>query len=315
MTGLPLKQRLQFSRFFAGEKTVVDPVTLSHRRIFILPSKQGFGFVLLIIILLLIAFVYNNNLIYLLTFLLASVFFITILHSFKALSGLVVGSARSHNVFAGQAAEFNIIINNPTPVLRFNLQVKLENTEIFDLPAYSKTTIKLSSVTRVRGWHDLKTVTVFNSYPLGLFHTWSPLNFNQKVLVYPKPSSLELPFPDSAKAEAGQGSQQKAHDDFYGLKEYQAGDAIKHIHWKAYAKGQGVFSKQYDGGKSSDQIWLDYAQCPGNHMEERISQLCRWVIDAEQAGLQYGFILPDLHLEPDNGSSHYQKCLKALALF
>jgi len=49
-------------------------LTLDQRRIFILPSKRGLGFALLILVLMLIAFVYNNNLAYMLAFLLASIF-------------------------------------------------------------------------------------------------------------------------------------------------------------------------------------------------------------------------------------------------
>ena len=76
-------------------------LSLNHRRIFILPTKRGLGFALLMLLLLLIAFVYNNNLVYMLTFLLASIFFITILHTYKSLSGLIVQKGRSKAVFAG----------------------------------------------------------------------------------------------------------------------------------------------------------------------------------------------------------------------
>ena len=118
-----LKQRFQLSRFFAGVKPVDDAITLNHRRIFILPTRRGFGLLLLIVILLLIAFVYNNNLAYLLTFLLASVFFITILHTFKSLAGLVVQAGQSTAVFAGEAAGFDIHIHNPNAIERPHLQI------------------------------------------------------------------------------------------------------------------------------------------------------------------------------------------------
>ena len=94
-----------------------------------------------------------------------------------------------------------------------------------------------------------------------------------------------MPFPETPSAEAQQGFSRKGADDFYGLQEYQSGDSIKHIHWKAFAKGLGVFSKQYGGEQSSEEIWLDYDYAPGHNIEERLSQLCRWVIDAEQAGI------------------------------
>jgi len=311
---LNLKERFRLSRFFSGEKATDKPVTLNQRRIFILPTHRGLNFAILTALLVLIAFVYNNNLVYLLAFLLASIFFITILHSYKSLAGLVLQKGRSRSVFAGEAAGFDIHINNPADVERYHLQISLENTESLALKPHSKACITLYSPTQKRGRHTAGTVTLSSTYPLGFFRAWSPIRFNLEALVYPKPSSQELPFPETPSALALQGVSKKGADDFYGLKEYQPGDSIKHIHWKAFAKGQGLFSKQY-GGESSAEIRLDYANAPGHNTEERLSQLCRWVIDAERAGIQYGFSLPGLKLPPDHGLLHSRKCLEALALF
>jgi len=312
---LTLKERFSLSRFSSGEKPGDEPITLNQRRIFILPTDRGLGFVILLALLLLIAFVYNNNLAYLLAFLLASIFFITILHSYRSLSGLVLRSGQSKPVFAGQAAGFNIHIDNSTNKDRLQLKINLlQATETISLSAHSQTQITLHSATYKRGWQEAGTLTISSTYPLGLFRAWSPLRFNLNVLVYPKPATAEIPFPESPASQSEQGATSKGNDDFFGLQSYQPGDAIKHIHWKSYAKGLGVFSKQYDG-ESSAQIWLDYIQTPGHGIEERLSQLCRWLIDAEQAGISYGFSIPGLKLEPTNGQHHYQKCLEALALF
>ncbi|MGZ8199771.1 MAG: DUF58 domain-containing protein, partial [Methylosarcina sp.] len=135
-----------------------------------------------------------------------------------------------------------------------------------------------------------------------------------KALVYPKPSKLHMPFPETASAHAQEGSGRKGDDDFYGFREYHAGDSRKRIHWKAFAKGQGLFSKHY-AGESPVQVWLNYEDAPGQNVEERLSQLCRWVIDADEAGIAYGFSLPGLRLASDCGERHRQKCLEALALF
>lgn len=310
-----LKESEWIAKFFRGERNLDGkPLTLNQRRIFILPTQRGLGFGLLILLLGLIAFVYNNNLAYMLAFLLASIFFITILHTYKSLAGLTVQEGQATSVFAGEAAGFGIHIDNPTSVERQHVQVKLKTVENFNLMAHSKAQLTLYDLTQKRGWHPAGTVTVFSTYPLGLFRAWSPIRFNSKALVYPKPASQEIPFPETGSTKNQQGRFKKGGDEFYGLQSYQAGDPIKHLHWKAYAKGLGLFTKQY-GGESSAEIWLDYGQAPGQSPEERLSHLCRWVVDAEQAGLSYGFILPGLRLEPGYGPAHYRKCLEALALF
>ncbi|HEY8096301.1 MAG TPA: DUF58 domain-containing protein, partial [Methylobacter sp.] len=222
-----LKERFKLSRFISGEKAVDKPVTLNHRRIFILPTQRGLGFVLLITVLLLIAFVYNNNLAYMLAFLLASVFFVTILHSYKALAGLVVQKGRSKAVFAGEAAGFDIHINNPTDSDRQQILIKLQdNAQSLTLQPRSTAHIRLHSITQKRGWHEAGTVTLSSTYPLGLFRAWSPIRFDFKALVYPKSAHFEAPFPQTPSAESQQGVNQKGGDDFYGLQEYQSGDSI-----------------------------------------------------------------------------------------
>ncbi len=316
INALSLKERFQLSRFIKGEKADTIPVTLSHRRIFILPVKKGIGFVALITILILIAFIYNNNLAYFLAFLLASIFFVSILHSYKSISGIIVRPGKCEPVFTGEAAEFTFYLENPENQHKINLHIKpgVNAGQQFGIPPDSTTKVTLLVKTFTRGWQTLDTVTIFSYFPLGLFRAWSPMRFDMQVLVYPKPTSLEKAFPNMHLATDEKGNNITGDDDFYGLQEYQAGDAIRNIHWKTYAKGQGLFSKQYSGSLSSE-IWLDYTLTPGNDKEERISQLCRWVLDAEHVGISYGFKLAGLELAPTNGREHLNECLKALALF
>jgi uncharacterized protein (DUF58 family) len=299
-----------------GDRMVNDkPLLLNQRRIFILPTQRGLGFGVLIVLLALIAFVYNNNLAYILAFLLGSVFFIAILHTYQSMAGLTVNQGNSTHVFAGEAVGFGVIIDNPSNTDRPALTVSINgHGESISIKPQSKMSLNVYEITYQRGWHQPGTVTVSSSYPIGLFRAWSPMRFNNKALVYPKPSSQEIPFPDSAVDNNQKGRFKKGGDDFYGLQSYQAGDPLKHLHWKAYAKGLGLFTKQY-GSESSAEIWLDYLVAPGQSLEERLSVLCRWVVDAEQLGLNYGFNIPGLRLEPGNGPAHYQKCLEALALF
>jgi uncharacterized protein (DUF58 family) len=309
-----LLQRWQSKQFFRREPPTAEPIILTHKRIFILPTHQGFGFVIIIGLLLLIAFIYNNNLAYLLSFLLASVFFITILHSFKALSGLVIEKGQSTAVFAGEAAGFDIYINNLSKEPRFNLQLHLSDEVKFYLAPQQKLRITLYAPTQKRGWHPCGTITLSSTYPLGLFRAWSVLRFDSKALVYPKPAKEILAFPETAGAQNQQGQAKKGNDEFYGLKEYQSGDPIRHIHWKTFAKGLGLFSKQYSG-ETFAELWLDYEVAPGHDTEQRLSQMCRWLVDADKEGLHYGFILPGVRIEPSSGTAHFKKCLEALALF
>ena len=316
-TKLTMKQRFKLSRFFQGEAPASGSIELTQRRVFILPTRRGFGMVLTIILLLLIAFVYNNNLVYMLGFLLASIFFVTILHTYKALAGLVVQAGYAQPVFAGENAGFGVTVTNPGTDERQAISVKLHSEQTFTLPAKESKNLTLYAPTKARGWQMLDTVTFASSYPLGVFRAWSPLRFAGKVLVYPQPSSISAPFPQGVgPQESGQKHIDRlGRDEFNGVRAYQKGDSWRHIHWKAYAKGQGLYTKEYASETGSSQLWLSYESAPGNNLEERLSQLSRWLLDAEATGLNYGLWLPSGKIEPNSGEQHLAACLEALALF
>jgi uncharacterized protein (DUF58 family) len=303
------------SRFFSGELPSPGPLVLNQRRVFILPTLQGLAYVALLVLVLLIAFVYNNNLAYMLGFLMASIFFVTILHSFKSLAGLTVRAGSSASVFAGESAGFQFFLQNPSERARPAIDLQLmQHKQTHSMASGETLAVVLFQDTKYRGWLSCDTLTLSSSYPLGLFRAWSPLRFDSKVLVYPCPAPPGLGFPEAGIMQQGEGRQRLGGDDFFGLKTYNAGDSIRQIHWRTFAKGRGLQIKQYAGAASSE-LWLDFETTPGSGVEERLSQLCRWVIDADKAGLCYGLTLPGVKLAPDRGREHYVACLQALAMF
>lgn len=312
---LSIKQRFRLSRFFSGELPVPGPIVLNQRRVFILPTLQGLGFIVVLVLVLLIAFVYNNNLAYMLGFLMASIFFVTILHSFKSLAGLSVRVGNAIPVFAGESAGFQFVLLNHSERARpsIGLQLSQHKQTISLAPGETATVVVFQSTER-RGWLGCDTLTLSCRYPLGLFRAWSPLRFDAKVLVYPCPAPSGIQFPDIGIDTQGEGRHRMEGDEFYGLKKYHKGDSIRQIHWKTFAKGRGLQIKQYME-KTSTELWLDLATTPGIGVENRLSQLCRWIIDADKAGLCYGLILPGIKMPPDRGRKHFLACLQALALF
>jgi len=303
------------SRFFSGEPPASGPLELNQRRVFILPTVQGLAYVAVIVLVLLIAFVYNNNLAYMLGFLMASIFFITILHSYRSLAGLVVRTGRGVSVFAGEPAGFQFIVQNPGGRARSCIDLQLsQHRQTLSLEPFDTVTVVLFQESTRRGWLCCDTLTLFSAFPLGLFKAWSPLRFDFNALIFPRPASPDLLFPDAESSRQGEGRLRLNGDEFFGLKAYQNGDSIRQIHWKTFAKGRGLQTKQYVGTVGSE-LWLDFALAPGADVESRLSVLCRWVIDAEKDGFCYGLILPGVRLAPDRGQGHYHACLQALAMF
>lgn len=313
MAALSLSERFDPRRFFRGEKAAAGPVILCHRRVFILPNRRGFALALLLLIQFLVAINYNNNLGFILSFLLASIALLGILYGFRNLAGLVIRAGRAEPVFAGEMAIFELYLDNPTRLPRLAVRLTHKNAaplELDVLPA-STAQARIQIKAERRGWLNLPTVTLASAFPLGLFRAWSPVNLKQRTLVYPRPASTQLPFPE----KPGEGGQKQPNaDDFRGFQSYQPGDPLRRIYWKGVAKGQGVHVKEYHGEERAE-LYLDWAQTPGLDVEARLSQLCRWVIDAEQAGLNYSLRMPGTEIPPGTGAAHFRRCLEALALF
>jgi uncharacterized protein (DUF58 family) len=108
------------------------------------------------------------------------------------------------------------------------------------------------------------------------------------------------------------GDQGVGADDFAGLRQYHSGDSLRHVHWKAAARQQGLLTKQF-GGDRSEELWLDWSNLPEINIEQRLSILTRWVLLAEREGKSYGLRLPNQVIEPSRGGPHRHQCLKALA--
>lgn len=305
------------SRFLKSARPLKGPVELDRQRISILPTRRGLGFASSILLLLLTAFTNNNNLIYLLAFLLLGLFLVTILHAYQSLSGLNVQAGKILSVFVGDTAWLPLTVNNRSALPRLALRAVMADALEFDVAPHQQKTIMLPVAVRKRGRQTIGTVTLDSCYPLGLFRVWASLSFDRQLMAYPKPAAVApaLPFGGGHATPWRQAGQLTGDDEFVGLRAYQSGDSIRTIHWKAYAKGQGLFSKQFAAGTGGNELWLDFGKTAAGHTEERLGQLCRWVIDAEQAGGRYGLMLPGREIAPDRGVKHQARCLEALALF
>ena len=62
-------------------------------------------------------------------------------------------------------------------------------------------------------------------------------------------------------------------------------------------------------------MWLDWERLPPVGIEERVSLLCRQVLDAAENGLSYGLRIPGTTIGMGHSELHKHRCLAALATF
>jgi len=290
-------------------------VTLTQRRIFILPTRQGLFFGVVLVLMLLGDINYNLSLGYVLTFLLAMMAVISMLFTFRNLAHLQVRAGRAEAVFLCDIAYFQMHFYNPSTLARYQIGLRDsdEKSISFDAPEKLETQIAFPVHALRRGLLKTGRLTLFTKFPLGLFFAWSYLHFDTDCLVYPKPLN-DAPLPQG-NAPDGAGKLMIAGDEeFAGLRNYATGDALSHIAWKTYARGQSLQVKQF-ANPLGEELWLDFADTPDFDEEEKLSRLTRWVLDAETQGFRYGLQLPDGEIAVNHGSAHRDECLRRLALF
>jgi uncharacterized protein (DUF58 family) len=291
-------------------------VEVAARSIYIFPTSQGFLFGVLIVLMLLGSINYSNNLGFLLTFLLAGLGVVAILHTWRNLVGLRLEAGRSEPVFAGQPARFELHLVNRRSSTRPGvwLQPKEGEAVAADLKPEQSEALSIGQPTWRRGYQTLDRFTISTRYPLGLLKAWVYVDLDTQCLVYPQPGPKMPPSEAPDFSSSAQGDKGIGVDDFVGLRQYRPSDSPKHINWKALAREQGLQTKQF-GGDRSDRRWLDWESLKGMDDESRLSHLCRGVLDACDLNQEFGLRLPGQTIEPARGQTQRHRCLTALALY
>lgn len=314
--GLRARVRARFSRWVSRRIPPARAITLDQRRIFIFPSRAGLFFMACLAVMLLTAINFQNNLSYALTFLLATLFIVTTLHTYANLSGLTIRAVRAQPVFAGQQSQFELMIERGKQREHYALHLKWPDSSegLVNLVAEDAVKVQLYLAAPRRGWFHPGRLLLESSYPLGLLRCWTWVDLDLRAMVYPRPlASPELPGVAGGRPE-GADLAVVGSDDFYGVRDYRRGDSLRHIHWKALAKGQGIQSKQYTA-YAERRVWLDWEMFAGLGTEQRLSHLCHWALAFEAEGAEYGLRLPGLVISPGLGEKHRDRVLQALALY
>lgn len=292
--------------------TESGPVAITARRIYILPTWHGVLFALFLLAMLAGSINYALSLGFVLVFLLAGVGLAAMFHTWRNLRDVVLTPLGATPAFAGGIALFHFSLSASSA--RPALTLATPGGGAAEIDVAGPTPVTLSLPAARRGRLGLSRLTVSTVYPLGLFRAWAVLRPALETLVYPRPLDHATPPPTSSM---GQGHSRhplgEGQGDFAGLRPFVPGDSPRQVAWKALARGGPLASKRFDVEAGATRL-IRWSDAPGD-TETRLSWLARAVLDAEQAGVPYGLVLPGTHIPPGQGLAHRQACLTALALF
>ena len=293
-------------------------ITLSQRRIFIVPSKTALALLMLIAVLFLLGINFQNSLVYAVCFWLLALLVVNIFHTYRNLSGLSIRAIGIEPCFVGEKAVLEMELIAPARQKRLALHFAWpgEDETAVNLVNTGSLRVKLSHTSSRRGHFRPPYVRVSTRYPTGLAVAWSYVTLDVRGLVYPKPVEKSIPLTGREQAEQQEDGLEIAggSSDFGGIRNYQPGDSLRHIHWAKYAQTGQLHTKSFVDYVSHDR-WLDWDSLPIPGIEMRLSYLCSKVLEFHQAQQQYGLKIPGTLIQPDKGEAHKARCLRALALY
>lgn len=306
------------NRFFSwvDSRAPKQPSTLlKQKNIYILPTRYGWLMLGILILILVASTNYQNNMGFMAGFVLLAVGLLSVFYTFRNLKGIEVRCQKPASVFATENATLPVQLINNTKSERAGVGVGFAKRRVLytDVGEQSKNQVELSLKTHRRGMMDIPRITCASIFPFGIFEAWSWVRTPYQVLVYPKPIPCPEPLvATSSGIEEGQ-TQEKGSEDFHNLRDYQAGDPIKQVMWKAYARERGLYSKEFEDYVGEHQT-LSWESVAHYEKELAISYLTDAVLTAEGSQSVYGLELPQQSLDKGQGPEHLHSCLKALAL-
>lgn len=289
---------------------------LSHRSIFIVPSRFGVLYIALLLVMLLTGINYQNSLIYGLTFWLFSLGLVAMLLTFRNLAGLKLSAGRAQPCFVGENTALPIILMaNKRAHEAIRLAFVRQAGILARVSALEEQEIQLNYYPKQRGPLRVERILIESYFPLGLFRAWSWVQLDFHGIVYPQPEFTPLQLAQGEISDEYEGEHSHAgNQDFYGLRVYQQGDSLNRIAWKQVAQGKGLITKEFSEDAGGEFVF-SYQSLAGLPVETRLKRLCGWIIQAHEQGDYYGLELPSQSLPLAAGQQHLHQCLQALALF
>jgi uncharacterized protein (DUF58 family) len=290
-------------------------VVLRHSRIYILPTRRGYAVIATLIMMLMTSLNYALSLGLGVTFLLGGLVAAALLHTFRNLAGIEIKPLAASDAFVGGHVVFSLALSSGA-VDRRSVTIKGNDVSATaGIAAGSTQTITLAALATKRGRVPLGRVTLSSLHPLGLWRGWAYVHFPLSGIAYPAPEAHAPPLPSGVQGIDPRAMGRGDDADLAGLREYQRGDPLQRVAWKAVARGAGWFSKSFEGTGGGGPIALDWSRLPAQlDTEARLSRFSAWILAAERTTRPFALKMPGTTLSTGSGREHRREALTALAL-
>ncbi|MBX7232263.1 MAG: DUF58 domain-containing protein [Bdellovibrionales bacterium] len=292
-------------------------------RCFIKPTGHGIVFLILIFLILAVALRVENNLVFILGFVLFAVLTVTIPMTYYNIKNLNLNFIEVSEVFSGDTLTIKLDLFNNSKQNKTSIQVAekvdKEGSSFFihEIPSQTHWTVALNLQPLLRGKHAIPHIIISTIYPLGLFKSWIIMEIRGDFFVYPKKINIRKLNPQPGQWVSGNGdsfSENSFADDFKEHKPFTEGQSQYRVDWKAFARRGVLLSKHYESNDQQHYL-LDWNKVKELPFEEAVSQLATWIEYLRNSEHNFAVILDGFHSGWDQGFYHGKKCLQYLSTF
>jgi uncharacterized protein (DUF58 family) len=157
----------------------------------------------------------------------------------------------------------------------------------------------------MRGKVQLGTITIFTTYPYGLFEKSITFPVQKEILVFPEPLVCNPSF-TSGTFESGGG---KAKDSISHVRPYVPGDPLSMVVWKK--QHHGLISRVFEGGAGMSGVVV---LMPGPYLEQKLSWATYLISELHRMGNPFGLVLNGLYSGIGSSRAHKIGIFMHLAL-
>ncbi|MFB6268503.1 MAG: DUF58 domain-containing protein [Halobacterium sp.] len=162
-----------------------------------------------------------------------------------------------------------------------------------------------------RGVHAVGPCFVEATDPFGLWTVSFAVGDPQRVTVFPRVHELG----DTAALLTGYVGITDEREQFAGVREYERGDPLRDVNWKASAKHpNGLAVTEYAGEGATDRVTIAVEALGPREdsVAEAAASIAAYLLDA---GIAVGVSTPSGTIDPAHGDPHRRRVLAALAEF
>jgi uncharacterized protein (DUF58 family) len=303
-------------------------------------TRQGWIYVIGIILVALAALNTGNNLLFLiLASLIASILMSGILSSIT-LAGVELSLQLPEHIFAGQSVRAVVELKNEKMTLpSFSLRVEggakadsASTAALLETPVYFPYLARHETVRQLvpllfpkRGIYRQEVFRIVTRFPFGFLQKARRLDLHTEAVVYPSvEASAEFLDVRPAIQGAMESFTKGRGQDLYALRDYQANDSARLVHWKASARLGSLMVREFSREDDCNVLLVfdPYSSAAGPSASpadkanfERAVALCAataWSLHEHSAMLEFRSVNADMPLAPT--SENIYSVLRYLAL-